>query len=157
MRFSPQNCSLPQATVGVRSADITSTPDAFIKYIYEKKRLEKSTESNQNSRRHFTRCNGTETISLFLFVFCCCFFSCAPSVRTCRITSFPLHPFFIFLTWCLSLIVTQAFPGKENKQETNTACTCNLFSVEQAICTVPVFHIHCTLWYKVQSRMCQET
>ena len=40
MRFSPQNCSLSQATVGVRS-DITSTPDAFIKYIYEKKRLEK--------------------------------------------------------------------------------------------------------------------
>ena len=40
MRFSPQNCSLPQATVGVWS-DITSTPDAFIKYIYEKKRLEK--------------------------------------------------------------------------------------------------------------------
>ena len=40
MRFSPQNCSLPQATVGVRS-DITSTPDAFIKYKYEKKRLEK--------------------------------------------------------------------------------------------------------------------
>ena len=122
MRFSPQNCSLPQATVGVRS-DITSTPDAFIKYKYEKKKAGKSTESNQNSRRHFTRsCNGTKTISLFLFV---CFFSCAPSVRVCRITSFPLHPFFIFLTWCLSLIVTQAFPGKENKQETNTACTCN--------------------------------
>ena len=40
MRFSPQNCSLPQATVGVWS-DITSTPDAFIKCIYEKKRLEK--------------------------------------------------------------------------------------------------------------------
>ena len=71
MRFSPQNCSLPQAAVGVRS-DITSTPDAFIKYKYEKKRLEKVLDS----RRHFTRsCNGTETISLFLFV--CFFFVCS--------------------------------------------------------------------------------
>ena len=90
MRFSPQNCSLPQATVGVRS-DITSTPDAFIKYIYEKKRLEKILNLTRTVGVTLRAVMGQKRSSCFcLFAF----FSCAPSVRRCRITSFPLHPFF---------------------------------------------------------------
>ena len=100
MRFSPQNCSLPQATVGVWS-DITSTPDAYIKYIYEEKRLEKVLNLTRTVGVTLRAVMGQKRSSCFcLFAF---FFSCAPSVRTCRITSFPLHPFFIFLTCCLSL------------------------------------------------------
>ena len=66
MRLSPQNCSLPQATVGVRS-DTTSTPDAFIKYKYEKKRLEKVLNLTRAVGVTLRAVMGQETISLFLF------------------------------------------------------------------------------------------
>ena len=67
MRFSPQNCSLPQANVGVRS-DTTSTPDAFIQYKYEKKRLEKVLNLTRTVGDTLRAVMGQETISLFLFV-----------------------------------------------------------------------------------------
>ena len=70
MRFSPQNCSLPQATVGVRS-DITSTPDAFIKYIYEKKRLEKVLNLTRTAGVTLRAVMGQKRSSCFFF---CLFF-----------------------------------------------------------------------------------
>ena len=70
MRFSPQNCSLHQATAGVRS-DTTSTPDAFIQYKHEKKRLEKELNLTRTVGVTLRAVMGQETISLSLFV---CFF-----------------------------------------------------------------------------------